>query len=76
MEKLFELINDGWDIKISTKAKRMDIGEGRDWYARVVWEAVSTSSKLECAWEGFENAQDAIDDMISKISKSHNGEAI
>jgi len=73
IDKLSKLIDDGWDIHLTTEAKRMEGEDGwRDFFARVCWTAVKDShsddvKKQECKWEGFATAKEAIEDLIKKV---------
>jgi len=68
MEKLITLINKGWNIKVFNQIKRMDIDDvHRDFVVRVCWEATHNEKLLKCEWEGFENAEKAIEDLLLKV---------
>ena len=73
MKELCELIDAGWDIKIWNQVKRMD----GDWAIRVCWKAeknpnTTSEVSLECKWEGFETAEECIQDLMKKIKKQKN----
>ena len=62
MEKLIKVIDKGWDIEIYNQVKRMD----DSFDIRVCWKAQNNDIKIESEWEGFENSEDAINDLIEK----------
>ena len=62
MNKVIELIDNGWDIKIYNHPKRID-GE---FVVKVCWEAKTGSEEKESVWGGFDTAKDAINDLINK----------
>ena len=68
MNKIIMLINEGWYIKIAHQPKRMEVDGHRNWTVRVCWEAEKHGVKLESEWEGFELAEDAVEDLIEKCS--------
>lgn len=72
MKEIIEAIDLGWDIEFSNVMKRLD----GDFHLRVTYNAVllktindptSVRNKIECPWEGFETAQEAVNDLIKKI---------
>ena len=77
MKELIEAIDLGWNIEFSNVVKRLEGDDGwRDFFVRVVWKAVllktindpsSSINTLESDWEGFETAEDAVNDFIEKI---------
>jgi 8-oxo-dGTP pyrophosphatase MutT (NUDIX family) len=65
MTDLINIINNGWDIKITNQPKRID-GE---FVLRLVWKARKGERVMECEWHGFEDAGEAIEDMVRNILK-------
>ena len=56
-------------IKIWNQAKRITTPTGdRDFAVRVCWRAYKGEKCLESKWEGFDTAEDAINDLIEKCS--------
>jgi hypothetical protein len=77
MKEIIEAIDLGWDIEFTNEIKRMEGKDGwRDFISRVCYKAVllktindpsSICNKIKCPWEGFETAQEAVDDLIKKF---------
>jgi hypothetical protein len=77
MKEIIEAIDLGWNIEFTNEMKRMEGKDGwRDFFLRVTYKAVllktindptSVRNKIECPWEGFETAQEALNDLIEKI---------
>lgn len=65
MEQLLKLINSGWSISIYNQPKRID---GK-WVIRICWKANFDQNLHESEWEGFENAEQCIADVIIKCNE-------
>ena len=69
MKELLKLLEQGYDIELRLVSKRLDVGEGRDWYERFVWKVVDGDGAVrECAWEGFGTAKECIESLIDNLS--------
>lgn len=73
LEELYKLIDAGWDITINNVARRMDVGNGREFVVRVCWIAsIDTENKsfdVHCKWEGFASAKEAIQDLYNSLNE-------
>ena len=69
MNKLVNLIDKGWNITIENQIKRMDVGNGREFVARVCWEAKICDYVIRSRRKGFEMAIDCINDCVLKLTK-------
>lgn len=69
METLEAIINNGFDVRIYSTIKRMGTPPNRDWYKRFCWEIRLDDKRIGSEWEGFETAQQAIQDLIDNVSK-------
>lgn len=71
MNKLIKLINNGWDIKIYSHIKRMEVKGIRGFHLRVCWRVRKDDGFeeeiIECEWEGFTTPKEAINDMFDKL---------
>lgn len=67
LQKLINNIDNGWDIKIQTEMRRLDLGEGRRFYSRIVWKAKKNDKTIESESKGFDTAEEAIADLAKKL---------
>ncbi len=58
-------ILDKYNVSFECCCKRID-GE---FVVRNVWEIDNKNIDVECEWEGFENSEDCIKDLIKQIKK-------
>lgn len=63
--KLFELINLGWDVHFLNHRIRLD----RKWYVNIRWEAQYKDNKYACDWKGFDNAELCVTNFINSAEE-------
>ena len=64
LEKLIEIYDKFSSVTITNQPKRMTVDGIRDWYVRVVWKVEGRAGNYECEWEGFENAEECLQDLV------------
>lgn len=74
MKELTELLEQGWNIKISNEHRRCEVDSygtelpyGRGHYSLFCWRAEKGSSKLSNEWPGFWTAESAVNDMLETL---------
>lgn len=78
MKELTELLEQGWDIKISNEHRRCEVDSsgfelphGRGHYALFCWKAqrgkFDGDPFLKNEWPGFWTAESAVNDMLEKL---------